>query len=104
MEAKRVIIGRDLARKLRGQFYKEATVFNPFLDEDMNICISEQEIEQITNKDFEFLKSMLPKDKSELLKNFTTEKEWIEYYKQEADKESARLDAELKKIPKEPKI
>jgi hypothetical protein len=98
MDAKRVIISKDLARKLRGIEFTKGNTFNPFLDEDMNICISEQEINQITNEDFLFLKDLVPKEKDEILKDFKTEKEWIEHYKLEAEKEAQRLSAELEKI------
>lgn len=99
MEAKRVIISRDLARKLVGKEYAKDMFFNPFLDADMNICISEQEINQVTNKDFLFLKDLIPKTKEELLKTFTTEKEWLQYYKQQAEAEALRLSAEIEKTP-----
>lgn len=98
MEAKRVIIKQDLYLKLVGKEVTKDLFFNPFLDEEGNICISEQEIEKLTNPDFEFLKDMIPREKDQLLKKFTSEKEWLIYLKEEAETEALRLDAELKKI------
>lgn len=94
---KRVVIPKDIARKINGKEYIKGVTFNPFLDEDMNICISEQEIQQITNPEFFHLKQLIPKEKTEILKDFKTEKEWLEHYKKEAESEKTRLEGEIAK-------
>lgn len=95
---KRVVLPKEIARKINGKEFMNGVTFNPFLDEDMNICISEQEIQQITNPEFLHLKQLIPKEKEEILKDFKTEKEWLEYDKAESEKETARLIAEIEKV------
>lgn len=95
-----VILTKEEHRLLYGQEFTKDMTFNPFLDPDGNICISEQEVNQCNIKEFEFIKSKTLVEQSEVLKTDWTKEQWLTYEKAEAEKRALELQAELDKIKK----
>lgn len=75
---KRIVITVETHRAVYDQEYAPREKFNPFLDKDGNICLSEEEITKIQNPEFFFLKQQEAKEPEEIEKNLTKE-EWIQY-------------------------
>lgn len=98
---KRATISIEIHRDVYGQEYHDGMRFNPFLDKDGNICLSEQEINQITNPDYTHLKSLELKEPTEILKEFTKE-EWIAFDLAETEKRLAELTIKADEIIKDP--
>lgn len=84
-------------REVFGQVYHDGMKFNPFLDKDGNICLSEEEISQISNKAFLALKQLPLKEPSEILKELTKE-EWIAFDKAETERRLQELTTKLESI------
>lgn len=79
------------------QFAKDE-YFHPVVDRNGNIIISEIEVQKANKKEFPFLADVELKEHSEILKEFQSEKEKLEYYKTRKEKElqdiTIKLEAE----------
>lgn len=85
------IITKEQHREIYGQLYSDSMYFNPVLDRDGNLIITEEEINQLTNLNFTWVSSLIKVEKDSQLKELTKE-EWIT----EDIKELEKLLAELK--------
>lgn len=93
------IITPEEHRLLYGKELRQDIFFNPFLDKDGNICISEQEIELCDKSEFDFIKTKTLKEPEEILKDLTKE-EWLEQDKIEYEKRLQEINLKLENTKK----
>lgn len=84
------IISVQQCRELYGRQFASGEWFSPTLDKDGNIFISEQEVERMDPVQFPWKNTLVLKDHSEVLKNFTKD-QWLEFDKIETEKRLAEL-------------
>jgi len=91
---KRIILTKEQHRELYNQEFKTGNKFNPFLDADGNICLSEEEVKQVEKSEFQWVKEKETelKKESEILKTNWTKQEWIDYEIAEAEKRKTELE------------
>lgn len=95
------VISKERGREIFGKVYADTMTFNPVLDKDMNIIISEQEVNQLDKKEYPWIETeVILKEPSEVLKTDWTKEQWLTYEKAEAEKRALELQAELDKIKK----
>jgi hypothetical protein len=70
------IINAEQHREIYEQLYSDNMYFNPILDKDGNMIITEQEIDQLTNQNVAWVSSLIKVEKDSQLKTLTKE-EWI---------------------------
>lgn len=85
-------------RELYGKKFAKDSYFNPVLDKDMNIIISETEVEMADKIAFPFLAEVELKPHDEIFKNFETKEEWLEYYKLKTEEELQKIALELEMV------
>lgn len=56
------ILTKEQFIKIAGKEFAKDSYFNPILDADGDIVISEEEVEQCTNPDFQFVKDLPQKE------------------------------------------
>lgn len=82
-------INLEQHRGIYGKTFATDSYFNPTLDKDGNIFISEIEVQKADKTEFPFLDEVVLKEPAEILT--ATDEEWYAKYK-------AELEAELQKV------
>jgi hypothetical protein len=89
------IINIEQHREIYGQLYDGVTTFNPTLDKDGNMIITEQEIDQLTNLNYTWVANLIKVEKDSQLKTLTKE-EWLLEDKAKLESELSKLQDKLK--------
>jgi hypothetical protein len=84
------IITKEQHREIHGQLYSDNMYFNPILDKDGNMIITEQEIDQLTNLNYTWVADLTKVEKDSQLKTLTKEGWLLE--------DKAKLESELSKL------
>lgn len=87
-------INLEQHREIYGKEFKKDEQFNPALDKDGNIFISEVEVNGMSNVDYPWKTELELVEKPELLKSLTKE-EWLVFDKQETEKRLQELNAKI---------
>lgn len=95
---KLAIITKEQHRDIYGKFYADSMYFNPVLDKDGNIVISEQEVNQLDNKELPWVADLVLKEPTDILKTDWTKEQWLTYEKEQAELRASELAAELEKL------
>ena len=91
--SKIVVITKEQHRAIYGKEFTTDMIFNPFLDKDGNICLSEEEYNQLNVQLYPDIKALTLKEHYEVLKpeNWTKD-QWIAYEIAEAEKRKLELE------------
>jgi hypothetical protein len=89
------IINAEQHREIYEQLYSDNMYFNPILDKDGNMIITEQEIDQLTNQNVAWVSSLIKVEKDSQLKTLTKE-EWLLEDKAKLESELSKLQDKLK--------
>lgn len=93
---KRAVITKEQHREIYGKQYGPISYFNPTLDPDGNIFISEVEVTQMDKQLYPWANDLVLKEKEEILKDLSPE-QWLEVDKAEYEKLAMELDVRIKK-------
>lgn len=92
------VLTKEQGKEIFRNKYSDNLYFNPVLDADMNIIISEEEVNQIDVKEFIWATKLELKTPDEVLKGELTKEQYYELEKLEAEKRLTYLTTELDKL------